>query len=310
LSRDINILFVVSKSTGYIALKSYLRLRGGAELSVLVLDDRSDIRSDFSRIVNLCSEYEIEPAVAQGKSCLGAVLASVSPKMLFVCGWYWIIPDELLAQVPLGSFGVHNSLLPKYRGHAPLVWSMINGDEVVGASLFQIESGMDTGDVFHQWRVRVDERYLTEVLHDLDAVIERELGSVLHAILNGEVRGAAQDNLCASYSAKRREEDGLICWEDSAESIILKIKALSSPYPNAFTFIGPEKVFLQKAQLFEGQLFAEVGQVVFCSEGYAVICCGNQQGIKVTKALGVNQEKDIRRLFSRLSSPIKRFEFN
>jgi methionyl-tRNA formyltransferase len=253
-------------------------------------------------------KHNIEPTVATEKSCLATIITVQNPSLVFVCGWYWIIPDTVLRQVPLGILGIHNSLLPKYRGHAPLVWSMINGDECLGASLFQIESGMDTGKVFYQWRVNRNERYLTDVLADLDMLIESESGKILSEVLTGKIKGYEQDDCLATYSAKRRSEDSLIDWEQPAQKIVLQIRALSTPYPSAFTFINGRKVFILKAEVFEYPVFGFAGQVVFTTAQYTVISCGYQQGIKVHGAVSDDCEESIIKLFGRLSSPSKHFE--
>ena len=302
------VLFVVSKSTGYVALKSFLEVNISSDVTVLALDDRGDVRTYFDEIMNLSKLHNIIPTVASGKNCLATVISAHKPNLVFVCGWYWMISDDILRQVPLGFLGVHNSLLPKYRGHAPLVWSLINGDDEVGASLFEIVSGMDTGNVFHQWKLKRNERYLTEVLGDLDILIESELGQLLLDILNENITGYEQDNCLASYSAKRRPEDGIINWEQSSQKIILKIKALNTPYPHAFTFINRKKVFIQKAEMFEYPTFGCAGQVVFANPQYAVMSCGHQQGIKILEAVGEDGEQSILELFHRLSSPPKYFE--
>jgi len=310
LNKNTNILFVVSKSTGYIALKSFLEQSESQEVSVLVLDDREDVRSCFELLLGLCETYKVEPIIAKGKKCLGEAIISQKPRLVFVCGWYWLIPENILSLVPLGVLGIHNSLLPKYRGHAPLVWSMINGDKDVGSSLFKIEAGMDTGRVFHQWKVESEGRYLTEVLRDLDLVIESSFGAILSDILIGHANGVEQEHQQASYSAKRREEDGVVNWNDLAQNTVLKIRALSSPYPNAFTFIQGRKVRLLKAEVFEYPSYGAPGQVVFCDQSYAVISCGNQQGVKITQAIDLEGQTNIPKLFSKLSSPPTCFELN
>lgn len=303
-----HILFVVSKSTGFTALKSFLEININSAVSILALDDRKDQRTCFKEIIEISKKYNIQPLVAKNKNCLNDVISKYKPDLVFVCGWYWIIPDKLLAQVPLGFLGIHNSLLPKYRGHAPLVWSMLNGDEYIGSSLFKFETGMDTGDIFYQWRIHSTNMYMIEVLRQLEIQIQVNFGSLLLDVLHGKAKATPQNGELATYSSKRREEDGYIDWTTSVNDIILKIKALSSPYPNAFTFINDKKISLQKAEVFEYPTFGEYGQVAFTTCDYAVICCSKGQAIKVTEASDIAGEKNILKLFPKLSSPPKFFE--
>lgn len=303
-----NILFVISKSTGYFALKSFLEYNKNINVTVLALDDRHDQRTFFYEIIALTTKHEVETVIAKNKNCLADIVNERKPDLVFVCGWYWIISDDTLNKVVLGFLGIHNSLLPKYRGHAPLVWSMINGDREIGSSLFQIVSGMDEGNIFHQWKIESDDLYLTDVLTQLDKKILSDFGSILLGILERRTLGIIQNEQLATYSAKRREEDGYIDWSKPSKDIILKIKALSDPYPNAFMFIDDKKIKIRKAEKFEFPTFGEYGQVAFVTKYYAVICCGTGQAIKVTEAIDNEGEVDVLKLFTKISSPAKFFE--
>lgn len=302
-----NILFVLSKSTGLIALKSFINFSTNKRLTALILDDQNDPRSCFDELVKICDSNKIVYYIAKSKGCLETTIRNIKPSLVFVCGWYWIIEDELLNSIPGGVLGIHNSLLPQYRGHAPLVWSMINGDKVVGSSLFKIEKGMDTGRVYYQWKVEVSARYLTNVLSDLDSLISKEFGRILLNVINGNIIGVEQNHNKATYTSKRRAEDGYLNWQDSAENIIHMIKALSTPYPNAFAFIGHKKVSFINAELFPYPVYGQAGQVAFYTENFAIICCGNNEAIKVIKAIGEDGDENINSLFRRLSSPSKTF---
>lgn len=303
-----HILFVISKSTGYFALKSFVELNQSNNVTVLVLDDREDNRTFFDEILQLTQKFQIETVIARKKECLDDIVTKIKPELVFVCGWYWIISDLTLNKVKLGFLGIHNSLLPKYRGHAPLVWSMINGDKEVGSSLFKIVKGMDEGNVFHQWKVQPEGLYLTDVLSQLDIKIYSDFGSIILDVLENNRVGVAQIAKDATYSAKRREADGVIDWTQTARDIVLKIKALSEPYPNAFMFINNKKIKLKKAEEFEYPTCGESGQVALVTENYAVICCGLRQAVKITEASNDEGETSILKIFSRISSPLKFFE--
>lgn len=303
-----NILFVLSKSTGYIALKSFLESNDNILTSVLLLDDRDNIRSCFNDLIELCKQFNIKPEITPNKSGLEPVIHRLKPELVFVCGWYWMIEPAILNLIPKGVLGIHNSLLPKYRGHAPLVWSMLDGEDSVGSSLFKIEEGMDTGDIYHQWRVERNNRYLTEVLKDIDDKIGANFGSILLGVLTGKILGEAQDNRLATFSSKRREEDGYIDWNENNQKVLIKIKALSEPYPNAFTFVGQKKILIIKAELFEFEVAGIPGQISFLDDESAIICCGKKTGIKVLVASDTAGNKELKSLFSRLSSPKYVFE--
>lgn len=301
------ILFVVSKSTGYFALKSFLEHNefSSETACVLTLDDRDDKRSCFSQIVSMCEQHEVSCYIAFDKLAIDRALETFLAEIVFVCGWYWIIEESTRAKVKHGFLGVHNSLLPKYRGMAPLVWSMINGDENVGSTLFKIDEGVDNGVVYHQWKVKRDNKKTGSVLQLLDEMIYDSFGPILSEILNGNNQGKQQCESEASYCGKRTPADGFINWKSPSHKILLFINALSSPYPNAFTFVNQKKINIVDAELFKPEIHGIPGQVIIRTPSTLVVCCGCNTGLSITKAFDQNGETDLLKLFPSMSSVTK-----
>nr|WP_281412016.1 formyltransferase family protein [Motiliproteus sediminis] len=241
---------------------------------------------------------------------LQALVERTEPDVVFVCGWYRVIPEALISRPLLGFFGIHNSLLPRYRGHAPLIWSLLNGDAEVGASLFKFDQGMDTGDVYHQWSIPNDGGYVNSIIDSLDRAIEKSFGRVFDRVIRGEQPRMTQPHRDASYCAKRRPEDSAINWNRSAEATLRFIRTLSAPYPDSFTFIDSRKVYILKAEAFDFPISGIPGQVVCHIDRGAVICCGDGRGILVTEAADEQGDRTLASLFRRLSSPAKSFELS
>lgn len=177
------------------------------------------------------------------------LLQSWKPDLLIVIGWYYLVPPVLRDLARLGAVGIHASLLPRYRGGAPLVWAMINGERETGISLFHFADGVDTGDVIAQrtFAIAFEDDIATVVRKSLSASLDvlREYVPMLAA---GTAPRRAQDHSLATLVPQRKPEDGLLNWNDvTALQAYNWVRAQTRPYPGAFTFIGPEKVTLWKA---------------------------------------------------------------
>jgi len=149
-----HILFIGSKKLGLECLQAMLNIAPEKICGVLTFDDRKDGRSVFNSFEKLCTHQGIKLHIAENQIHSEQIIQSVKPDMCFVIGWYWLIGISCLHSVPGGFIGLHTSLLPKYRGGAPLVWSLINGEPIVGATFFTLKDGIDNGPVWGQVSVK------------------------------------------------------------------------------------------------------------------------------------------------------------
>lgn len=161
-------------------------------------------------------------------------------------GWYFIIPEQVLNSVL--CLGIHASLLPRYRGGAPLVWAIINGEQEAGVSLFQLTEKMDAGVLYGQRRFSISR---SEDIADVygkaeDASVDL-IKAVLPEILNGNNCGTHQDESMSSYYPMRTPKDGLIDWSMSSESVYNFIRAQTYPYPGAYTEYEGKRRIIWKA---------------------------------------------------------------
>lgn len=289
-----HMLFLISKESGLSCLKSFVRaVDSPMTISVYTLDDSDDSRSALNQIESYCNEHSIDFTIVGSSTEFIKCVSMSEAQALFVCGWYWLIPEKVLEQVGGRIYGIHHSLLPKYRGFSPLVWSMINGDEYVGSSLFKLEDGIDTGDVYHQWKVKVNSRPIAEVLQELETQIEANLGHVLCDVLQQLNLGWKQDASQATYCARRTSESGLINWNWSAQSIVNFINAQSFPYPGAYFIKENEKFTVQSAEVFEHIVDAAPGQVALYHKSGVVIGCGKRQGVLIKAIVDYDNIKSV-----------------
>ncbi len=179
-------------------------------------------------------------------------LRSWKPDLGIVIGWYFLIPAAVRQLFPLGMTAVHASLLPKYRGNAPLVWAILNGERETGVSLFYLDNGVDSGDIVAQrsFPIAVDDTIRTVYETATTAALEM-LTEAIPLLRSGTAPRTPQNHSLATQFPARRPEDGLIDWEQSPESLRNFIRAQTRPYPGAYAVINGKKVTLWDADIQE-----------------------------------------------------------
>ena len=214
-------------------------------------------------------------------------LERMNPEVIFVAGWRYKIPQEQYSIPTKGCIVFHDSLLPKYRGFAPMNWAIINGEKQTGATMFFIADEIDSGDIIAQGRRRIG-------VLDTAETLEREfadfygvmLESTLPLIKSGNVKRIPQDHSKATYTCKRIPDDGLIDWSQSSMQIYNLIRGLSYPYPNAFSYIDGQKVFIKEARLIESKKYVGriLGRVININGEWVEVLTGD--GSLIVKADG------------------------
>lgn len=190
-----------------------------------------------------------------------------------VAGWYHMIPKTWLALAP--AYGLHASLLPDYRGGAPLVWAMINGETKTGISLFQMVDGVDSGPIAAQAEesIRNDDTIAT-----LYARIEERglvlLRDALPAMANGALTLRSQDESKRRTLPQRSAEDGRIDWNQDCVVIDRFIRAQTHPYPGAFSTLNGNPIIIWAARPLPQFQDAETGHVKQTADTCYMIACG------------------------------------
>lgn len=181
-------------------------------------------------------------------------VAELRPDLLVVIGWYYMVPRAMRELAPRGCVGIHGSLLPRYRGGAPLVWAVINGEPEAGVSLFHLGDGVDDGDLVAQRAFPIGERdTIREVLERATAASVALAEEFVPALLDGTAPRAPQDHAAATRFPQRSPEDGRIDWSWEPERIRNFIRAQTRPYPGAFTEVGGKRVILWDADVLEAE---------------------------------------------------------
>jgi methionyl-tRNA formyltransferase len=156
--------------------------------------------------------------------------------LLLAVSWRYLVPPAVYRRARLGAFVLHDSLLPRYRGFAPTVWAILNGETETGATLCEMAGPVDAGAIIAQERVPIGpDDTITGVLPRVTEAYLRLLERTLPALLCGDAPRTPQDEAQASYTCKRLPEDNRIDWREPTATIYNLIRATTRPYPGACT---------------------------------------------------------------------------
>jgi methionyl-tRNA formyltransferase len=194
--------------------------------------------------------------------------------VLLVVGWTELVNATLLSIPKFGCLGFHASLLPKYRGRAPVNWAILNGETTTGNTMIVLEPGADEGDIVSQRCIPIDDDDDCRTLYEKVSVTECDmLDEVLPLIRENRLQRRKQDSALATVMPKRRPQDGEIDWGWSAKRIHDWIRALTSPYPGAFSYFGGRKVIVWKSALDRSTPLSSHSQAAIFvdSEGYPCV---------------------------------------
>ena len=186
-----------------------------------------------------------------------------------------ILPQWLLDLPRLGAYNVHASLLPKYRGAAPIHWAIANGETMTGITTMKLDAGMDTGDLLLQHEIPIKPEDTCASIHDRLAEIGAELMlKTLDGLEKGTAKPLPQDPALATYAPMLKKSDGLLDWSQSAVSLHNRIRAFN-PWPGTYTLLQGQTLRLWKAQPAEvsGESLPP-GSLLHHSSGAAVVACG------------------------------------
>jgi methionyl-tRNA formyltransferase len=178
-------------------------------------------------------------------------LRALAPAAMVVVGYGQIIPQSVIDLAPLGIINVHASLLPKYRGAAPIQWAIANGETITGVTTMRIDAGLDTGDMLLKASTPVGaEETAAELGARLAPMGADLLVETLAGLEAGSIHPEPQDSAQATYAPLLKKEDGVIRWSDSARAIHNRVRGLQ-PWPGASTTWRGQKLHIWKARALE-----------------------------------------------------------
>jgi methionyl-tRNA formyltransferase len=217
-------------------------------------------------------------------------IAAMRPAVIYSFYYRNLLPEEVLALAPQGAFNLHGSLLPKYRGRAPVNWMLVNGEHEGGVTLHHMVARADAGDIVAQRAVEItdddDALTLYRKIVPAGAALVREYHPLIVA---GRAPRRPQDLEAGSYFGRRRPEDGRIDWNWPARRIFNLVRAVTHPYPGAFCFVDGRKLYVWRARIGrERGICGRPGTIIACAaaesieiaagEGSVIVICAQFDG--------------------------------
>jgi methionyl-tRNA formyltransferase len=201
-------------------------------------------------------------------------LRKLRPELIAVAAYGQILPKEILELPRYGCLNVHTSLLPKYRGAAPIQWAILNDERETGVTIMKMDAGLDTGDILSQRGTPIGAEDDSETLHDRLAKLGAQLlVETIPDYVAGKITARPQPAAGASQARKIRKEDGRIDWHQPARAVWNRVRAFT-PWPGAFTYLpGPQMLKIWEAEILP--LKGEPGKILSSDKLGIVIGCGD-----------------------------------
>ncbi len=266
---------------GCVGIKSLLK--NGFEIeAVFTHQDNPNENVWFESVAELASQHGIPvyaPEEVNHPLWVGK-LQKMNPDFIFSFYYRNMLKKDVLDTASKGAFNLHGSLLPKYRGRCPINWAIINGEKETGVTLHKMTVHPDDGDIVAQEKIAINDDDTAKTLFaKAEAAAASMLEKSLPALKNGTAKLTPQDSSKATYYGGRKAEDGEIDWTKPASQVRNLVRAVTRPYPGAYSFIGERKFLFWDVSLAEGS--GKPGMIL--SKNPLIIACG-EGAVKVNFA--------------------------
>lgn len=231
----------------------------------------------FSPIKDVALENDIpvyQPRILRKDEDAMAALRAIEPDFIVVVAYGQILNKEVLDLPKYGCINLHASLLPKYRGAAPINWAVINGEKVSGNTTMFMDIGIDTGDMLLKEEVEMNDSMTASQLHDILSEGGGDLlVKTLNGIVSGEVKGEKQDDSLSCHAPKLDKDLAKIDWNKSALEIRNLIRGLNS-YPGAFGVYEDKNMKIFESSVLTSEKKFQVGEIIEVSDKGITVQCG------------------------------------
>lgn len=279
-------------------------LAGGVDVALVVThEDSASENIWFESVISLCQAEGIPfvtPANANAPGLLAQVRAA-KPDLMFSFYYRNMLPAELLAVAP--AFNMHGSLLPQFRGRAPVNWAVLHGATETGATLHEMTVKPDAGAIVAQSAVPIlPDDTAFEVFGKVTVAAEQALWRVLPALLDGSAPRTVNDLRQGGYFGGRKPEDGRIDWSQPASQVYNLHRAVAPPYPGAFTDAGGQRYIIERARISKlGRSKLPPGLAVV--DNCIVGVCGDGRMLAISSLLADGVAVTAAQLQARLAAP-------
>jgi len=279
----LRIVFMGTPALARVSLEALLREPDFQVIAVVTQPDRPKGRdlklrpSPVKEVAVRASVPVLQPEKARDENFISE-LRRLQPDLIAVAAYGQILPRSVLELPRFGCLNVHTSLLPKYRGAAPIQWAILNGDPETGVTIMKMDAGLDTGDILTQRTTPIQPADNAQTLHDRLAQLGAELlVRTIPDYIAGKIQPRPQPPEGVSHAPKLKKEDGRIDWNLPASAIVNRIRAFT-PWPGAFTFSSAQP-HAQLLKIWVGEIVARSGQsgeILQADKSGIVVGCGQE----------------------------------
>jgi len=259
------IIFISGVKFGYDVLESILENNWKIDTSFSYLPEKKKFYSDYADFENLTKKYDVIHKQINNINDQENIdlIKKINPDLILVIGWSQLLKKEIIEIPRLGVIGSHPTELPKYRGRAPIPWSILKGLKKSALTFFYIQEGIDDGDIVTQKQFEItDVDDATSVYEKITVLGKKMLSEILPLLESNKITSKKQNSeLFIENWPKRTPLDGKINWLKSAKEIHNLIRATTFPYPGAYTFFKNKKLIIWKSTL-DVSLIQEPGKII------------------------------------------------
>ncbi|MGN1014192.1 MAG: methionyl-tRNA formyltransferase [Butyricicoccus sp.] len=219
------------------------------------------------------------------------LLTQLAPEVIVVAAYGKLLPKYVLDLPKYGCINIHGSLLPKYRGAAPIQWAVINGEKIAGVTTMQMGVGLDTGDMLLKAETEVGENETAGELFDRLAEMGAELISETLRRLPEGIPAEPQNDAESTYASMLKKDMAVVDWSRSAQEVHNLVRGLD-PWPVALTTCGGKKLKLFQTRVTGENSGAQPGEIVLADPKQGlVVCCGDGQTLRITEVQLVGKKR-------------------
>ena len=277
-------LRIIFMGTAELSCASLEKLAGDGNVSILAVVTQPDkpkgrdLELTPSPVKVLAEKLRLpvlQPLKARDEKFIGE-LRQLAPDLIVVVAYGQILPQTILDLPRLGCLNVHTSLLPKYRGAAPIQWAIADGEPETGVTIMKMDAGLDTGPILAMRCTPILPTDDSQILHDRLAQLGAELlGETIPDYVSGKISPQPQPAEGSTYAAKIKKEDGRIDWNQPASQVWNRLRAFT-PWPGGFAFLSaaPKPLLLKiwKTEVVEKS--GEAGEILSADKTGIVVGCG------------------------------------
>ncbi len=251
-------------------------LSAGYEIQAVFthVDDKNE-NIFFDSVAQLCAEHDLpvySPTDANHPLWIDRI-EKLAPDFIFSFYYRHMLNQTILDIPRSGAFNLHGSLLPRYRGHAPANWALINGEKETGVTLHKMVNRPDAGDLVAQQTVSISDADTALTLHTkLCEATSALLKDTLPAMKINNIKLQSQNESIATYFGRRTAADGEIHWHKSAREIYNLVRAVTQPYPGAFSFAGDRKIIVWQSKILPAQPGTQVPGTIISINPLQITC--------------------------------------